>query len=470
MFPCRSKGCWLWKEAERMLIPPYSDRRKQPEATQGWKEYVPLALLLAFQIALHTIIRPTFGDDEGLVKEIHKAGLMQWLQMQHEMWTSRLLLEVVLALMLLLPAVIWKIMNIAMVVLSYCSLRSLMTTGVKLKEHIALALLVCCYPITHMCSAGWMTTTVIYLWPMALSLYAISGMKRSLQGEGIRWYQTLAYFAAALFGCNMEPCAGLVMAASIAGALHAYNTKRSFAYPVAGFMLAAAGILFALITPGNWVRLQQEIHKWMPEFPNLSFFDKMRIGIVSTFEHYVSVPNVLLFLLCLLVCVHVFIRRTDWMSRAVSLLPLLIQFVCSAAFFLDKVFVTKEFHYSVPTVLQRGVGDKAFQVLMMTAFIAMSAGLAISFRRIISNALERMMICLALACGLGTRLVLSFSPTVLSSGTRTYLFLYFALIAAIFLLWKKGVPRMLELCLWGSVGAGMAISLAYVYILQSRIP
>jgi hypothetical protein len=437
---------------------------------RGWKEYAPLVLLLAFQIALHTIIRPTFGDDEGLMKEIHKAGVMQWLQMQHEMWTSRLLPEIVLALMLLLPAVVWKIMNIAMVVLTYCSLRSLLTTGVRPKEHIALALLVCCYPVTHLCSAGWMTTTVIYLWPMALSLYAISGIKRSLQGDRMRWYQTLAYFAAAMFACNMELCAGLVMAASIAGALYAYNTKRSFAYPVAAFLMAAAGIFYALITPGNWVRLQHEIQKWMPEFTDLSLLDKLRIGIVSTFEHYVSVPNVLLFLLCLLACAHVFIRCSDLKSRAVSLLPLLIQLVCSAGFFLDKIFVTRDFHYSVPAILQGGAREMAFQILMMTAFIAMSAGFAISFFLTIDDGLERMMIFLVLACGLGTRLVLSFSPTVLSSGTRSYLFLYFALIAAIFLLWKKGVPRMLELCLWGCVGAGMTISLAYAYILQNRIP
>src|SRR5512136_481978 len=136
------------------------DVGQQPKNMQRWKAFLPICLLLAYQLVLHIIIQPTFGDDAALVKGIGKAGLIPWLLNQYQTWSSRLLLESVLALMLQLPAFIWKLTNIAMVLLTYCSLRSLLTAEMKLKESVALALLLCCYPFYHMCSAGWITTTV----------------------------------------------------------------------------------------------------------------------------------------------------------------------------------------------------------------------------------------------------------------------------------------------------------------------
>jgi hypothetical protein len=315
-------------------------------------------------------------------------------------------------------------------------------------------------------SAGWVTTTVNYLWPLSLSVYAILGMVRSLKLEHIPWYCYILYAFAGIYGCNNELVAVMVLAACMAGLLYAFKEKRPVYFPLAGLLFAIGGILFALSAPGNNMRLHAEILKWMPDFPKLSFFGKLRIGFLSTFEHFVSIPNTILFLLNLLICSHVFLLSRDWMKRKIGLMPICIQVVFSTYFFLEKVIVTKDFRYSSPELWPESAGAIFFQVLLAIAFLAMIICLTMSLYWTIENRLMFFLLLLTLGTGLATRLSLSFSPTVLVSGSRTYLFLYMAMIAVAFFLWKKGLPKKLEYICFVASFFGISYNIIDVIIRQ----
>ena len=63
-----------------------------------------------------------------------------------------------------------------------------------------------------------------------------------------------------------------------------------------GAAISTIFIIVELLCPGNTIRKKQEILDWMPQFLSLNIVDKMRICIVSTFQHFTSIPNVIFLL------------------------------------------------------------------------------------------------------------------------------------------------------------------------------
>jgi hypothetical protein len=318
------------------------------------------------------------------------------------------------------------------------------------------------YPFFHMGSAGWATTTVIYLWPLSLAAYALGGMARWMRGERLSWHRWLLYAISAVFGCNNELIAIMVLAAGIAGLIYAVDNKKRLAVPALAIVLPAGSLAFVLTAPGNSVRMASETLKWMPVFPDLSLLDKIRIGVVSTMEHFVSIPNAVLFLFLLLIAIHVYRDNSSFIKRAVGVMPLLIQVVYGAYFSLEKLFFTKNFGYSIPDILPESMTGVLFQALMILSFAAMVLCVAFLLTWILHDKRKLILYLLALGAGLAARLSLSFSPTVQASGTRTYILVYIVLLAMIFLLWKRGLPKKMEYLSLGIAFLGVVFNLATV--------
>ncbi len=192
---------------------------------------LPYALLLAVSLAVHLILRPNYGDDMNFQNALDGTSLLSWLQLRYASWSSRLVIEAVLVLLLKLPALLWVAVDMAMLLLLYISMKRLLAPEASRKESLILALLLCCYPYSHMGSAGWITTTVLYWWPLSTAAYALSGMARSLRGESIPWYRCVLYALAALYGCGNELAAVMVLVISLAGLICAIPKKTQRCLP-----------------------------------------------------------------------------------------------------------------------------------------------------------------------------------------------------------------------------------------------
>ncbi len=437
----------------------------RPHIPSRWTNLIPYACLALFFSFIHILVKYNYADDLFYSQVLDGTGLIPWLQSQYATWSSRLLLEATLVLVLRLPIIVWITLDIGMVLLLFSGLQRLLVPANQLRESMILALLVVMYPFFHMGSAGWVTTTVIYLWPLSLAAYALGGMARLLRGERIPWYSWLLYVASAVYGCNNELIAIMVLAAGVAGLIYAVHNKKRLAVPLLAIALSLGSLVFVLTAPGNSVRIAAETLSWMPDYPRLSLFDKIRIGVVSTMEHFVSIPNAVLFLFLLLIMILVYQESSFVKKRTVSALPLLIQVAYGAYFSVEKLFFTKDFHYSIPEIEPNNISGMLFQAIMVLSFVVMILCIAFSISWILKDKRKLVLYLLALGAGLATRLSLSFSPTVLASGTRTYLLVYIVLLAMIFLLWKRGLPKKMEYLFLGTAFLGAAYNVATVYLL-----
>lgn len=440
----------------------------RPQIPTRAVKWIPHACLVLFFVFIHLILKSNYGDDLYFSQALDQTGLLSFLQERYVTWSSRLLLEAALVLVLRLPLIVWGVLDIGMVLVLFSGLRELLAPEKGLKDSMILALLVCVYPFFHMGSAGWVTTTVNYLWPLSMAVYAISGMVRWIRGERIPWYRWILYGSAAVFGCNNELVAMMVLAAGGVGVIFAARTRKTIAVPLSGAAISLAGLLFTLTAPGNGVRMASETVTWMPDFPVFTLFDKLRIGAVSTLEHFLSIPSAVLFLFLLLTMVHVFQESKSFKKRAVSAMPVLIQAAYGVYFVAEKLLFTRDINYSIPEIWPISVSGVVFQGMLMASFAVMILCIAFSLAWIVKDKQTLILYLLALGAGLATRLSLSFSPTVLASSTRTYMLVYVVLLALVFLLWKRGLPKKMEYLFLGSAFLGVAYNMVTVYLMQRK--
>lgn len=415
------------------------------------------ALFLVLAAVYSLAVWETTGDSAVYFSRIlNEWELGDYLAARYQGWSSRLLIEAVVTLLARFgtDTMLWRLINIGMYALLLASMMRL----THHREDVLVIGLMLLYPVLRFSSAGWMTTYIFYLWPLALGLFALTSLGRLYRGERIRPAMAAVYLLCELFAANME-----VFAAVYTGLLlwlvfrMAMEKKRPSAAGALFLALQGAAsvgnLIFAMTCPGNWVRNRRETAQWMPEFDSLSIVEKLRNGVNSTFSCLTDL-NILFFCFVLLLFLTVWCRpgRTP-LQLAAAGYPLLVVLLRTAAkplarvWFpsfnaqLDAVLTTEQyansyfpFHQAPFTVVRPGEtlpavstnsGIPYFIYLMM--FLAILATLLHAFGPSWTGGQLAVVFC----AGIASRLVMGFSPTLYASGTRTFIFLDFALVYGI---------------------------------------
>ena len=220
------------------------------------------------------------------------------------------------------------------------------------KENLLVLALFAIYPYMHVGSAGWICTSLNYMWPMATLLYALSGAARHERGEELSQGRYLLYGLAMVFTANCEMSATVLVFAGAYMLLRYYATKKvseeadlpRIGYGAAVLLIGLVGLTFAMTAPGNGERTAMEAINWMPEFPDLNMSQKFRLCAVFVFEHFVMIPDVPFFLFSLLLCFTGWQKDAEngqsrttagqTIRRIIALIPLAIDVAFTAYYFV----------------------------------------------------------------------------------------------------------------------------------------
>lgn len=129
-------------------------------------------------------------------------------------------------------------------------------------------------------TAGWVVTTIAYLWPICFGLAALCPLWRLVRGKRTpAWGWVLACISL-LFAANMEQPA-LVLPFLVAGGmlfLHARGVRVPAGLWVQ-LAICAASLVFIFTCPGNAMRTENDITSFYMNYPMLSVLQKAEIGI-----------------------------------------------------------------------------------------------------------------------------------------------------------------------------------------------
>ena len=394
-------------------------------------------------VIYHILMREYWGDAVNYFgKVLQEKALLEYLSIRYNTWTSRLLIEIPLVY-LGNQMFLFKICNTIMYIVFALSLDYL--THSKCRN--AVFALVLIYPVSEMASAGWIATCINYLWPVALMALAFISLEKIWFSKKIRSWEALIYFIAIVFATNHEQSCVMAFIILICFIIYCI-TQRKFKnlwICIIELIITIVNLLFILTCPGNTVRNTSEIATWMKDYQTLSVFDKVALGINSTFDELVSGDSLFfVFVTVIFLCAiknaeNMENHQTKRVVRIMACIPFLFVLIRTVfkpimvAYFpaVDGLFD------NIPTV--DSVNYYNFETYIpFIAFVLLFIFVLVALLNLFDDVSKGIEMALIFMTGMITRVAMGFSPTLYASGPRTFLFLKVSMIFCIL--------RILEYC------------------------
>ncbi len=401
-----------------------------------------MLLLLA-----HALICPDFGDDVTYAGIWGKQPLFAFLQERYLKWSSRVVIEAVMLPLTAVSPWVWRILDVFMLLLLVWITADLFGTEKKLQAQILFFAMLWTVPFFSLSSAGWITTTVNYLWTLTLGLVALRPLKHWLKGEKCPPAEYIACPLCVLYGANMEQMGAILLGAYLVMGLYLLAEKRKLSpFYFVQLGLVVLSLFFILWAPGNGERTISETERFFPEFSSFSAYEKLWMGFLETAHYYLAAGHEQVSYLFGVLAGGLFLttlgagkslsgKKKKWLLFFISLCPLAFYWGVGhlGNFLLNSGILTRGrdgvgvlaqnrqlpglSYFSAPLIV--------FQTLV---YLAVMACVALTIALLYGKSRETGFQLLILGAGLLSRVIVGFSPTLYASGDRTAIYCSAALL------------------------------------------
>ena len=259
-------------------------------------------------------------------------------------------------------------------------------------------------------SAGSIPTYVNYIFPASFLLFSL--YFRHSSNQWVKITSLLSF----VFAVMQEQLAIYAFLWLVFELFRDWKINSDRNWNILFVVVSSLGILSAKLAPGNTIRFMKNVDSWFPNFINLNSIQKVGLGILETGDGLLSVSFAFVTLF-LIVSVILSIYKNNFTSFILSTVVLLtilshkfewrsILFTLSAVSKLARESGTFEFNF-----VYFGAVLFYFIILFILLFIIWS----------LSDSKDKVWLSYLFIIGLLGRMVISFSPTLYASGTRTYL-------------------------------------------------
>ncbi len=382
-----------------------------------------------------------FGDDLQFSKVT--MGFSEWISRRYMEWSSRVLIESVMYF-IAKNFFLWKILDTLMLSVIYYFFVKIFSDKVDVKNCFIGALCLLLYPFSHMGSAGYMATTLNYLWPLAFAFVAGYSMKKSILGLDTKGWEYPFYIFSLLFASSQEQMCVFLFGLLVLLLLFDFiqRTEKRINVTLFVYLCLVSGVLLShLMCPGISIRFEREVQQWWPDYAAVGFGQKVQLAFSSTLSHYVFTRNVVFIAFCIMLYFAIKVQYRSIIYRVIGIIPLLVSlFFGLGESRLAKIIDISKWNYynHAPGMISKENFRNLYTyeplILLAVLVICILIGMYLCFK----DDLHKLFLSLSiLLLGFATRGVMAFSPTLWVSGTRTFIFLYFSLLICTFLFYQK---------------------------------
>lgn len=405
--------------------------------------YNALGIALVVLVVEHLFIREYVGDVVAFFSHLldHRS-LLSVLQWRFETWTSRLLIEApLIRLSSGMHTFVWAFLDVFMWMLLIWSLMAL--TDYK-HPYLSVAV-VFLYPLNQMASAGWMATTMNYLWPLSACAFAFVILRRIYIRQKVGPLLGTLALLALIYATNFETLGIMYLCIltffSVEMLLQSRAAIKGVAFIGLQYVICFANIGLALMAPGNHKRLIKETSDRMLDFANMTPIDKVVVGFNHTFSVLTDSSFLFLCFSILLIVLAFFAKLHSPIFVCLSAFPAIL---ISLRTFLKPIvnsYMPGFSHlFNSVAAQQRVDATNYFNFVTYIPFIVY-AFLLISIMVVIVKSLKgadnSLFLITVLIAGLLTTIAMGFSPTLYASEKRTFLFINFVIMYIIVVLYDN---------------------------------
>ena len=363
-----------------------------------------------------------------------QRSLVGFLVEHYQTWSSRTVIEALFCVFSTLPRWVWRLADSAVILGLALALSRLLRgrAAPDVRENWLLAALLWLYPWWYLSTAGWVVTTLNYLWPLAgLGLGFLA-----LDGWGGRWGAAAAVLGM-VCAVNMEQT--MVLAILLLACWGGWRVFHKQPLPRLFFAEAAlslAGLVYMLACPGSAMRTENEIVSYYKDFGMQSFLSKVEAGVSGALGEMFLDRNLLYALFLILLAAAVWQVSRNWLYRAAALVPLAVELSLGLLFrhYKDLVPALRD-----AVAAARGVGtvhvSNCNQLTAWIPFLLLCGCFALVCGCVyiaLGHTPEAFAGLAVLLSGFATRAAIGFTPAAAVSGERTgFLFAMGAAVCAV---------------------------------------
>lgn len=432
-----------------------------------WKDArAPWLALWAVMLALHLQWTLGTGDDPMYAGMLEMYSLWDFSLWHYSTWSARTLVEAVLCIVESWPTWIWRLADPVLITLSAWLAARLIGAHRSARAGWMAAGLVLCYDWAQLSSAGWICTTLVFVWPLTAALAAAQPLAGAVRGDRVKWWSAAGSLVLLLYAANMEQ----VMAAyavCLCGLLVWHAAARRWPHWLLWAQLAvcAANGVYALTCPGTAARAAGEATSWFIDFGMRNFLQNAEMGISNALAGVVYAREMVFFVLCAALCCGIWTHYRHWVYRLMGLFPAAVVLVLGVLGQpLTELWPKLSFFANGLTDRGTVTVVTAWSLKRYVPFLLLCAVFAVCIVNVylaLGHSARAWAAGTALCAGFASRAMLGFSPTVWQSGDRTAFFFLMACLFVTLCVWqtlddapapvRRGFAALVGLCAAGTV-------------------
>lgn len=361
-----------------------------------------------------------FGrNDDSWFLSYANGNIVDYLLWRYSYWTSRLVIEGIMLLLLRMNKFIWYFLDTLMYVWIYISIINIFEKDKSPITNIIVAFCIMIIPLEYVGEAGWYATSLNYIWPLAFGLYVLTFIKKFYNNGKLTRGEYITFFISLVFSSNQEQMCAILLGFYGLALIVDYllnrkiNLKLLLVLGLIGIML-----LFHLTCPGCNMRTILETGTWYPAYVEFDFVDKLILGILSTTSMFLNMNSfILLLFFIILTLLALKSKKCNNYFKFYSFFLMFVFYVAREMIHRDNKIsiMIKRFMPSTDIVHY----DKyTFIYLFIVLFIVLSI-VVILYKAL--GLKKCLFVTIILSAAFLSRVILGFSPTVYASGYRTFL-------------------------------------------------
>lgn len=438
--------------------------KDKSKLTHFIKNNLPIIGFFILMLALHAVM--TFlGDDIGYAKVLSNQSLIDFLSFRYYEWSSRLIIDCLTAILAKQNYLIWKILDIILYTLGVNLLIKFINKDNNKYTALIGVSLFLMYPFFDMAGAGWIATTLNYLWCFVFAMISFIPLINEINGKKTSIFIYIISILSLIYAVSQEQSCLLILVINALYLIYCIIKKQNISrFNVLIVIISALSLTMILTSPGNAKRMIVETARYYAEYVNFGIIEKLYLGTIPT-------VGILLKDKVLFTVFYIILSASALLKTKNKYIKYLLYFNILLILFLV-FFKTLIDIASIPTYLKIGLLHnpiivsafstvdsitKSMPVINDTIRLLTYQGLPnavtvpavltvlISIYLILSSCWmifkifgkEQLFPLILFIVGFISRLAVGFSPTIFASGSRTAFFFYTTIIAVTLMLIKK---------------------------------
>ena len=432
--------------------------------TQFIKNNWPIIGFFILMLALHKIMA-FIGDDLWFSKVLSDQTLAGFISFRYYHWSSRLIIDSLLVILTRESYLIWKILDTILYTLGVYLLIKFINKDNN--KHIALfgVLLFLMYPFFDMASAGWIATTLNYLWCFAFAMISFIPLINEINGKKTNIFIYIIAILSLIYAVNQEQSCLLILGLNGLYLIYCIIKKQNICrFNILIVIISALSLTIILTCPGNAERVIAETGRYWAEYVNFGILEKLYLGTIPTIG--ILLKDKVLFTVFYIILSVSALRKTKnkYLKYILYFNIILILFL---VFFKTMIDITRIPKYlkiglmhnpivvsSISTVdsitksmplIRHTINMLTFKGMPKALTPSTALAILISIYLILSSCWmifktfgkEQLLPLVLFIAGFMSRLAVGFSPTIFASGSRTAFFFYITIISVTLMLIKK---------------------------------